>query len=126
MPCSGLGVIGKKPDLRYKKLDEIDIYIQPSLQEGLPRSVIEAMSRGCPAIGAKTAGIPELVSAECVVRRKSPGDIANTVLNISSAEKLAELAQINFEKSKEYLDTVLGERRNAYYDKIKEKSESYD
>ena len=101
-----------------ERLDEIDIYIQPSLQEGLPRAVIEAMSRGCPAIGAKTAGIPELIPAECVVRRKSPGDIANTVLNISSAEKLAQLAQINFEKSKEYLDSVLSVRREEYFSRI--------
>lgn len=98
-----------------KKLDEIDIYIQPSLQEGLPRSVIEAMSRACPAIGARTAGIPELIPNECVVRRKSPTDIANTVLSICGEEKLAELAQINFEKSKDYLDFVLSARREEYF-----------
>lgn len=28
-------------------LDEIDLYIQPSLTEGLPRAVIEAMDTGC-------------------------------------------------------------------------------
>lgn len=100
-------------------LDEIDIYIQPSLQEGLPRSVIEAMSRACPVVGARTAGIPELISPECVVKRKSSKDIAKTVLSVFSKDKLIELSKINFEKSKEYLDSVLMERRNAYYDGIK-------
>ena len=104
-------------------LDDIDIYIQPSLQEGLPRSVIEAMSRGCPAIGAKTAGIPELIPQECVVRRKSHKDIANAILRICNKQKLMELARINFKKSKEYTDSILSQKRNAYYQKIKEKIE---
>lgn len=30
--------------------DSLDIYLQPSKQEGLTRAVIEAMSQGCPII----------------------------------------------------------------------------
>src|SRR5690606_15570335 len=45
----------------FEWLDNIDIYVQPSRQEGLPRALIEAMSRGLPAFGANTAGIPELL-----------------------------------------------------------------
>ncbi len=105
----------------FELLDETDIYIQPSLQEGLPRSVIEAMSRACPAIGAKTAGIPELIAPECVVARKSAADIAQTIIRITNAEKMAELAGQNFEKAKDYQDAVLSERRNAYYQKVLER-----
>lgn len=43
-------------------LDSIDIYLQPSLKEGLPRALVEAMSRACPALGTKVAGIPELLA----------------------------------------------------------------
>ena len=103
----------------FEILDEIDIYLQPSLQEGLPRSVIEAMSRGCPVIGAKTAGIPELISPECVVRRKSVKDIADAVIKLSNRDKLLELACQNFENSKLYQDAVLSERRNKYYRMVK-------
>ena len=39
-------------------LDEMDLYIQPSMTEGMPRSLIEAMSRGLPALGTQTGGIP--------------------------------------------------------------------
>lgn len=102
----------------FEFLDQADIYIQPSLQEGLPRSVIEAMSRGCPAIGAKTAGIPELIPPECVVKRKSVYGIAETILRIANKEKMAELAKQNFEKACEYQDSVLSARRNAYYSMI--------
>lgn len=113
--------VGRKSlDEVFGLLDETDIYIQPSLQEGLPRSVIEAMSRACPVIGARTAGIPELIPEECVVRRKSAKDIAETVTAICNEEKLAQLAKRNFEESKNYLDEVLAERRNAYFKKIKQ------
>ena len=35
----------------FNWLKEIDIYIQPSKLEGLPRALIEAMSMACPALG---------------------------------------------------------------------------
>lgn len=103
----------------FELLDTVDIYIQPSLQEGLPRSVIEAMSRGCPAIGARTAGIPELLSPECVVRRKSSTDIAETIISIANQEKMEALAKRNFEEAKEYRNDVLNARREAYFARIK-------
>ena len=103
----------------FELLDTVDIYIQPSLQEGLPRSVIEAMSRGCPAIGARTAGIPELLSPECVVKRKSSADIAETIIRIAHQEKMKELATRNFEEAKEYRNDVLNKRREAYFSRIK-------
>ena len=103
----------------FKLLDDADIYLQPSLQEGLPRSVIEAMSRACPVIGAKTAGIPELIAPECVVRRKSAQDIADTILAIWNEEKLSTLAKQNFENAGNYLDVVLSKRRNEYFSRIK-------
>lgn len=98
-----------------KKLDEIDIYVQPSLQEGLPRAVIEAMSRGCPCIGARTAGIPELIQPECVFNRKSPAAIADIIVDILDKGKLIEYAKQNFINSKNFLNDVLNQRREEYF-----------
>lgn len=42
-------------------LDQRTFYLQPSRSEGLPRSLIEAMSRGLPAAGSDRGGIPELL-----------------------------------------------------------------
>ena len=65
-------VLGPLPhDKVFDLLDDIDIYVQPSLQEGLPRAVVEAMSRACPIIGSKTGGIPELIDKSCIFKRKS-------------------------------------------------------
>ena len=49
-------------DAMFAWLDEMDLYIQPSLLEGLPRALVEAMSRALPALGSQTGGIPELLS----------------------------------------------------------------
>ena len=53
-------------------LDGIDIHLQPSFQEGLPRATVEAMSRGVACIGSTCGGIPELLPAD---RLHEPGDV---------------------------------------------------
>ena len=80
------------------ELDSCDIYIQPSLQEGLPRSVIEAMSRGCPALGAHTAGIPELIAPECVFTRANSVDTARAIEMIIEAD-MTDYAKKNYQKA---------------------------
>lgn len=102
----------------FEYLDETDIYIQPSLQEGLPRSIIEAMSRGCPVIGANTAGIPELIAPKCVVKRKSVSNIVKTISQISNVKIMEEFAKQNFLHSKEYVESVLNARRDNYFSSI--------
>ena len=50
----------------FEFLDSLDLYLQFSRGgEGLPRALVEGMSRGCPAIGSTVGGIPELLT-ECL------------------------------------------------------------
>ena len=98
----------------FEKLDEMHIYIQPSLQEGLPRSVVEAMSRGLTCVCANTAAMPEMVESEYVVNRKSVDDIVN-VLKGMTIEKMIVQANRNFEEAKKYEESVLDERRNNFF-----------
>ncbi|MBR6729509.1 MAG: hypothetical protein IKL80_05035, partial [Clostridia bacterium] len=69
-------------------------------------------------IGARTAGIPELMADRCVVRRKSVKDIANTVQAIYNTEDMQLLALENFRNAKQYQEAVLSQKRNAYYETI--------
>lgn len=101
----------------FEILDSVDIYIQPSLQEGLPRSVVEAMSRGCPIIGTNVGGIPELCDSSFVVKRKSSDDIADKIVEILT--KLDCEAKRSFELAKEYRSDVLENRRNNFFDEFK-------
>ena len=111
--------IGTVPhDKVTEYLDEMDVYIQPSLQEGLPRSVVEAMSRGLLCIGARTAGIPELLEPQYIVERKSIDDIIKQLTSICK-EKLTEQAVRNYNKSKEYGEAELDIKRNNFFERIK-------
>ena len=103
----------------FEKLKNVDIYIQPSKQEGLPRALIEAMSIGCLCIGAKTGGIPELLDKNYVVRKGNVSDIVNKLKNIETKELLQQ-AEVNIKKSNEYDAEVLKKRRNNFYKQFSE------
>lgn len=95
-------------------LDETDIYVQPSRQEGLPRALIEAMSRGCAAIGARTGGIPELLEEGEIFE---PGDHAHLadLLRGWTPAALEAAATRNVAVAAGYVTEVLNARRADFY-----------
>ena len=95
-------------------LDSLDVYIQPSMQEGLPRALIEAMSRACPAVGSTTAGIPEILEPEYVFHRGKTKDLYRIIDKILISN-LKQRAVRNFEKSKEFEFDKLQTRRSLFY-----------
>lgn len=101
-------------DKMFDWLDDMDIYIQPSLQEGLPRAVVEAMSRGLPAFTSKTGGMPELVGDDVIFARKNVDEIAGYMLGIN-AEKMESMAIRNFNKAKEFQKDILTKKRYDFY-----------
>lgn len=107
--------LGSLPHLEiFSYLDCLDIYIQPSKQEGLPRALVEAMSRACPSIGSETGGIPELLNNKFIFKRGSSNDFIK-VFKTMDIEAMKAEAISNFEKSKEYNFTKLNDERNKFY-----------
>ena len=106
------------PVLRW--LDEIDLYLQPSLKEGLPRALIEAMSRGCPVLASTTAGIPELLPEPDLI---PPGDAAALarLLQRRATDRawMAARARTNWETACDYRAEVLEERRSAFWGRFR-------
>jgi glycosyltransferase involved in cell wall biosynthesis len=76
-------------------LNKCDIYVLPSYNEGLPISILEAMSYGKPVISTNVGGIPEIVKPGFNGWLFQPGD--RDALNGIILEVLAEK-----EKLKEY------------------------
>lgn len=57
-------------------LGAIDMFVMPSLWEGLPLSLVLAMGAGLPVIASKVAGIPEVVRHDVSGLLVDPGDVA--------------------------------------------------
>lgn len=103
----------------FNWLDNIDIFLIPSLQEGLPRALVEAMSRGCPAIGTNVGGIPELIDGNFLIRPKNFRELAWKILELVSDKDLQKKQAIrNFEKAKEYEKRNLDDKRKEFYRKF--------
>ena len=56
-----------------------DLFVMPSLSEGLPRALIEAMSGGVACIGTTAGGIPELLDEDSLCPPGSPSALAELI-----------------------------------------------
>lgn len=100
-----------------KILDDLDIYVQPSRQEGLPRALIEAMSRALPAIGSRTGGIPELLPPEKIFRPGRRTHLLQKLWRICTDIDIQQKdARRNFAVSQNYEDHILAKRRREFYE----------
>jgi glycosyltransferase involved in cell wall biosynthesis len=61
---------------KEQRLREADVYLLPSYHEGLPISILEAMSFGLPIISTNVGGIPEVVVPDKNGLLIEPGDHA--------------------------------------------------
>lgn len=114
-----IGWLSSSDEVR-KVLKENDIFIFPSVSEGLPRSVIEAMAVGLPCVASRVGGIPELVPDQFLFAPKDVDGYVSAVEKlITNPELMEEESQRSIDKASQYIIPVLQERRNAFYSKIK-------
>ena len=106
-------------------MQEIDIYIQPSIVESHGRVIIEAFSTACPVIGSSTGGIPELVDNNYIFKRKNVESLVTTFKKMLESD-LTIISKENFYKVNKFKQSYLNSVRNTYYDKFLHLEELYD
>lgn len=111
-----LGAVTHEKVFQY--MDNVDIYIQPSNLEGLPRAVIEAMSRACPVIVSNAGGNTELIeNKKFIFKKKSVKQLVKCIKQISKEDMLKE-AERNYQKAQNYQKELLEEKRKTFYEKF--------
>jgi glycosyltransferase involved in cell wall biosynthesis len=66
-------LLGHRDDIKAC-LAGMDLFVLPSLNEGMGRALIEAMAAGLPVIASRVGGIPAVISHEHTGLLVSPGD----------------------------------------------------
>ena len=83
-------------------MQSLDVFILPTLAEGTPNSIIEAMAHGLPVIASAVGGIPDLVTRESgiLVPPGDPRALANAMMRLASDHELR--ARMGYEARARY------------------------
>ena len=105
-----------------KILDNHDLFVFPTAAEGLPRVIIEAMSKGLPCVISDVSGNPELVSEDMLANYLDVKSFAEKVALLMEDKSLYESkSKQNFEKSLSFESSMLQKKRDDFYQKLKDR-----
>lgn len=109
-------------DALFSIVRSADIYVIPSLTEGMPRSLLEAMAMGMPCIGANVGGIPEVLPAEYLYNANNAVELRE---KISRLQKNKDLRIKSGIRNKKYIDnnysvTAVQAKKHAFWERLYE------
>lgn len=110
----------------HAQLDQADMFILASRQEGLPRAMLEAMARGLPCVGTTVGGIPELLPPEDLVPPNDAKALADKIEEVlKDPGRMKQMSLRNWQKAQEYREEVLRKRRLLLYQSEKKLTEEW-
>lgn len=100
----------------FEWFDTIDIFIMPSFQETLGRALIEAMSRGCPALGTRDTAIPEQLGDDCLFYAGDEKMLEQLIRGMKESKEYMKMcARENFYRAQKYSEEILKPKRDRYW-----------
>ncbi len=104
-------------------IDSMHLCIHPSRHEGLPRVVIEALSRGRLTLGSSIAGIPELLPPRFIHPTGNWKILSKQIVEVfNSPDQWREWTRINMSRAKDFLENNLQSNRVKFLSEIIENS----
>ncbi len=97
-------------------LRAVDVYVQPSRTEGMPRALMEAMASGCAAVASNVGGIPELLPPECLHAPCDWRRLGQLLLKAAvNRDWRRHQGSANQEIAAQYAAPILDRRRTAFW-----------
>lgn len=120
--ASWRGFLGE--DERDRELDAAGLFLLPSLSEGMPIALLEAMACGLPIVASAVGGVPEILTAERDAVLVAPGDAAQlaaaAVGLAGDPERRRELGRAAAERARRLADDdVYGRLERVYLEAIR-------
>lgn len=111
-----LGNLADRDQIRAQ-LDQADLFVLSSRQEGLPRVLIESMARSLVCVATNVGGVKELLPSTYIIEKDNQQQLLDIFkyLNSLSTDELLKISQANYQKALEYEDTVLTQRRESMF-----------
>lgn len=92
--CNLMGLVPNREILNYYKNNPVDLFINTSLEEGIPMSIMEALSAGIPVYATDTGAITELLDKKAGKRLPvgiKPEDLAKEIMGFYDLSKTSKL-----------------------------------
>lgn len=111
--------LGKVADIR-NMMKESDVYVRPSIMDGMPIGILEAQAAGLPVIATNVAGTPEIIihgKTGHLVKSGDAIELANAILDLLSNQNYLEnIAQngLNLVTSKFDWDNIYKSYETCY------------
>jgi len=115
--------VGRVPNKEvFEYMAASDVLVLPSLSEGFPNVILEAMASGLPIVATKVGGVPKIVNNEengFLVDPKNPKQIYEALLLLFKDKKLREkISKINKLEAKKYSWKNVIDKLDELYFKI--------
>ncbi len=113
---------GKFPpgDAIFQQFDDTDLFILPSRQEGMPRTLLEAMARSTPCLASNVGGIPELLNDDYLVKPDDVDALADKILRfIERPAMCIEMGVANVKIARQFSLSNLKAKWKEFYCKTK-------
>ncbi len=74
----------------YPHLHEADIFLLPSLYEGMPMTIIEAMGTGLPIVATRVGGVPDMIRdrESGLLTLCDPEEVSSAILELAASQAL--------------------------------------
>jgi glycosyltransferase involved in cell wall biosynthesis len=99
----------------FELFDQADLFVAPSLAEGLPRAPLEAMARGLPCLGTRVGDMEELLPSWALTQPNDPGALAALLTELHAhPARLHRLSELGLQTAHRYRSTQVDQKWLAF------------